>query len=343
MMCMKSMLRYIFAVQHFIIVPCIISSTLSSCAGVSSGTAVYETVSPTSLQATSAAELTSTGVRTEQLTATPTPTPTLTPFPTSTPVIGTPIVPTPGLPLASENYFPLGDFFFAGQSADCQFPCWNGLRPGESTPEETQQVLKSLLGSPPTVMLSNDDSLLIMAYEWHDVRYSEGSLFAMGTYLWTSDYRLAAIGFRWNLFYIPGYTVDMSPQRLLQEMGPPAKLLVSIEELIGGQDAVINLLILYSNGISYRYMRHSTIERRGRVVRVCLRAPAEPDQPAADNLFVINPLEDVTNSQSSFREILLGENLNPAEMENFESVFGATPEQVAGMAGQEAPLCFYSK
>lgn len=75
-------------------------------------------------------------------TSTDTPVPTITPSPTLSPTT-TEILTTPdfeALPIA-ENFL-----FAPGSDPDCQLPCWQGLRVGESDREDVQRMFREVFG-----------------------------------------------------------------------------------------------------------------------------------------------------------------------------------------------------
>jgi hypothetical protein len=159
-----------------------------------------------------------------------------TPAPTTTAVLPTPILPD----------WILRDFLFENQPVDCELPCWQGLTPGQSSVSETQSVLNKVFG------FGGERSSMSNGHGWL-LGEDPAEAFNISIQVEDTINILQGIEFRWFFQSLSKIDTNMSPQRVIAELGSPSHILMSVTSLEVSDQARLRLLMIYQRGIVFNY------------------------------------------------------------------------------------------
>jgi hypothetical protein len=226
--------------------------------------------------------------------ATPTPTATLTPSNTPLPTVTPTITPAPEF----HNPNPGGDILFMPyDDEDCQLPCWQGLRIGESTIDDVQVMFDrvfDLIVTEETFRIIQEDSpgkfevagTKIVLY-WWDLPGDEGyGYFEIVVVVDTETDILQ--GLHISQFQGDGTVwAILTPKQVIEAEGIPDYVYVS--------NAVENhavIVLAYKSGIVMLYSFHATIfeEENKSKSTFCLNDPVW-----TNGNYIVSPFEDVRN------------------------------------------------
>lgn len=153
-----------------------------------------------------------------------------------------------------------------GQSIvpDCELPCWYGLRVGESKKSEIQEFFNNILGFNGTRDFFSGTELPVLGedlpegysgtgYTWHAVpdpeQVGSGSI-SVRTYFEDQSYILGGIDLT---FEFTPFARNITPQRVLRELGVPTGMYVSVSDPERSVDGWTSLTIVYSDGYVFEY------------------------------------------------------------------------------------------
>ncbi len=184
------------------------------------------------------------------------PDPTLTAVPSPSPTIPQPILsPFPTIPLTTPtpdfmDTHIVNEYLFAPSvDPDCQLPCWQGLRIGESTKEDVVRMFDEVLDIREGLKLSTDESITRipgteLIWYWWDIRDTEGNLdgwFTLKTILDDETDILQCI----DIVTAPYEMYEIqTPQQVIRELGRPSAIYVDNTSFY-----LMNLMLLYDEGI----------------------------------------------------------------------------------------------
>jgi hypothetical protein len=281
------------------------------------------------------------------------PTNTLTPEPSAShaPTLTRTVIWETATPLPTPNLLaaPLAqDLLFAGDEG-CTLPCWYGLRVGESSVEEIEQALRYAFGF-------SDDYVFRQ-----DVIYSNGDEYHYLTVTWLADptapevkrvYVSAqfdpasdTLQRIWIDADYPALMHQVSPQRLLRELGAPAEVWIYLAQTEIVQIGVLDGWFINPDaGVSIRFKSRIQIRTTGSgntfrsIGQWCLNGAQWQDEL----LFwmYINPIPESEKRDDflkAWRNGLGNEYYVP-----LEDVFGITPQQLYEQASQVNNACIDS-
>lgn len=272
-------------------------------------------------------------------TLTPSITPTRTPKPTSTPILPTPVLPD----------WVLDDFLFGYAPPGCELPCWQGLRVDESTGDDVQNVFDTVFSFngmkdfamryPDTGDSLKTESSYARSHQWI---FGEGPLqqFTIRAWLDKETNVLKALNFRWD--FTPENTqIEMSAQRMIQELGPPDHFLVRVGLTERADQGNLTMSMIYSFGLKYGADLHIPILAQGDnyVAEFCLDNSRK--NWTGGSILIMEPFADDFDEWTPIQVELLGD---PYErMLPIEDVFGMTIEAISEKVLSGEQTCFYSK
>ncbi len=276
---------------------------------------------------------------TPSLTMIPTITPTKTSRPTATstrtltPTTG----PTPALPYSDTNSFDLGELLFADGQPDCRFPCWRGLRIGQSTVNDGKGVFRETFAIEPLAIAFPSNNVTTLDYQWFDP-YSTMPLFDFHMLFEQSSNDLTMIVFRATPTSLAGTKIIMSPQKMIQEVGTPQHILITVEQLIGYR-GIVRLLLLYEEGIGYLVEKETPMD--GIITELCLHSAQES---ISETIFIIPPITSIDELRPYWNLVTFGNTKDAlSDMRPLEEVMGYSNEEITEMANTQAPLCLYPR
>lgn len=209
------------------------------------------------------ASASSTHTPTHEATQTLAPTVTSTSAPTRTPRPTRTLIPTlTNTPALPADY--IGTLLFQGiQYPNCELPCWRGLVIGESTLQDVQAMLErdfqlSLPPQPSTI-----EHLHLIEYAW--TTRTDGS-FGIGFWIETKTQTLNTINFWWSR----GHEGDMTPRRVIQELGAPDQWWFEFEDAL--QMDWYDSAMVYSSGLIFMHSPtiYTVSTDQGELAQFCL-------------------------------------------------------------------------
>ena len=245
------------------------------------------------------------------------------------------------LPFFSGNDFRLDIFFLTGIDDNCMLPCWYGLTPEESTKDQVEARFFDLFSDYPIQTLSSREDTLFMTKIWKDLE--ERNLFVVRAYINPENQKLVGIDLSLNLAFVEDFETTMSPQFLLQEFGEPEEVLIDVSSFVGEEEAIIDTVFRWDNGMGYRYARWSKMSDE-RTVQLCLDSqPQSAADFTIDKLFIFASNDGLARINESTREKLFGQNLDLSRMESFQDVFGISVSELTSLAQEQSGLCLTSE
>lgn len=265
---------------------------------------------------------------------------------------------TPALPDVITD-----DFFFDGFDADCQPPCWHGLRIGQSTVQDVGIVL----GQPFVIDLDQDLSQIpgTLAFPGHVSKVQQWFFGDSGGYnteeqlsiriiINDGSLKLTALIFDWTYSILDA---NLRPQRLIRELGVPDQMLVDLRETGSLAWQVLDILVVYRQGIIYFRetivpVEVSTSYSQGvqqideAILEVCLGGKLWEDWEGygivPGHLILLEPLRNGLNNLTAAQEWSI-DNL-PGSLESFlpiQEVFNLSLEQITELAQQPGDACIH--
>ncbi len=250
---------------------------------------------------------------------------------------GTPAA-TPALP----GEF-LDHLFFEQGISDCQLPCWKGLEIGVSTIADLQDVFDRELGFSGYFYPLPQGRVEAPGYDrvGHDwnVDNSADSYFAILAWYKQGSNVLQGLDFFWGTD--SQFQSNMSPQRVMQQLGEPDYFLASFE--LGGQGKNIHLttamLMIYKIGVSFYYSGNIPVQMSEDNVTP-LSAQFCLNDDFSKNAGIRQPFPDDFDDLSSLQEMALAgrEQLTP-----IEDILLVSVSELASRAMTEENPCFTIK
>ena len=295
---------------------------------------------PESLTATPRDTDTATQAPTHTITATQTttlsPSAALIPSPTITPT-DVPTLSTNRLPDSVEN-----EFFFGGNSPECQLPCWNGLIIGESGQENIQAVFDEVLGvngmvdlfaEPPASYVPDayaPEGFDIVGYRWSN-RVSLDYLEIL-LYVEEESHILRGMSFDWGTSGL--FDPHISLGTILRELGPPSQLLMDLSMTEAAYYEGFDITVVYEEeGIAFFLYAGLDVDVETGLADYCLED--EFDTRA----FITEPVQSGFRDMTPPQESMLGFISGNDRLEPSEGVIGLTAEELTALAMQEEDPC----
>jgi hypothetical protein len=287
--------------------------------------------------------------------------PTLTPSPTVTSIPRTdtphptrdPTVPTPILPASVSE-----DFFFGGNTPDCQLPCWNGLIVGESDCEDVQAVFVEVFGFDEVYdpFAELPPSYTIPGHPEHQPNLPPG--FAVGGHRWGSENptygldimpwveeetcTLMGLEFRWGR----GGSFDppTQPQHIIQELGMPSQMLILVQMTELADYLSVRLFTVYENGVVFFQAGHASIitttTAEGDADRVAEFCLDDRGGFGGGEARIVAPL--LSDDWDPIQETFVGGALNDPHFVPIQEAFGINLEELTRIAIEEDNPCIYA-
>jgi len=186
--------------------------------------------------------------------STPTTVPSATVIPTST-ITVTPYPPTPELQTPPDwCAAPIARDLLSSGDAECQLPCWYGLRVGESNVEEIQSAIRFAVGASDTYVLNMGQSasgpdLDIVTFDW----VSGVDNFSIGTRFNRHSDILTEIHLGTSF---PSCAQPTMPQRVLRELGEPSAVWVIFQITERTDLASLDITFVYSSEAEQSILMH---------------------------------------------------------------------------------------
>ncbi len=276
---------------------------------------------------------------------TPTPTPTATPTAISpTPTVTETLQPmTPTLTPEFFNPNPGGDVFFTPYDGECELPCWQGLRVGESDVAAIQLMLNRVFSLDVSAesfipYLESDvghyeiAGTRMVSYWWElpDPTYPGFTYFAIDV---LTDIETNTIFQGLHITQVEGdgtIITIYTPRQSLVTIGAPDQIYLTPEV-----DDHAAFVLVYNKGIVLHYSVRATYfeEEAKTKSRLCLNDPV-----VASDYYLVSPFEDIKHEP---RDIvhkgwlwILG------NKESSEEVLGLSAPEIAEIAMQTENPCF---
>lgn len=289
---------------------------------------------------------------------------TVTPIPTITPTT-TPVVPTPSFPSSTGNDIQLARFFFdTAGFPDCRFPCWKGLRIGQSKMDQVQHVMDNVFGFQGMLNFRTDSPLTgqdLMAVNM-DPPYGH---YAVGTF-WASPSTghidfvaeldqdsdlLKELAFNWMTKDTSHFRVDMTPNDMLRNFGVPLRMMARANLSESAEVGGAEIVMIYENGLVYKQFAsvpvvHDTLNGIARNrVKLCL-GKSELEAKSGGifgELYVMEPFQSNLDHLTTLQAMGIYQDITNSNMQSLEYALGITPQQAVILAQNHDDRCLYSR
>ena len=277
---------------------------------------------------------------------------------TPTPPSPTPILPTPALPDSDDSAFYLGDLVLAQADSACQLPCWQGLRIGQSQPEQARQVFDDTFSFNGMLDLSLDTrDTEFMDVDGLDEYYPIGHLWmidnviGIATVFRVEDNMLAGIVFKWITSDNDRPIVRMTPQQIIEELGTPDHFLVRINGTERADIGNAIMMLIYKQGAVFSFEHFVPIEVvedpdnpgyfKSRTVELCLGN--QDNMGVVGKMYLGESFNSDLTDLSSLQRRFTTQIIDFRRLRPLSEVFGISADDVTALAHVQDNVCLHTE
>jgi hypothetical protein len=255
----------------------------------------------------------------------------------------TPILPTPAL----EDSEIAEDILFSNSGVGCQLPCWQNLKIGISNRYDVQDTFDRVFGFHGMQDFFNPipagDEILFDPLDLPNLYYTghiwrhRNNMFMITAWITKSQDTLYAMEFEW-IDYQP---VAPTIQQIVRNMGAPSIVMLSGKGTGAANVAIISMVLLYKQGVAYRFMMGTQIESNeengGKVktAKICLDVPT-----TLTDVYLSDPYISGLDSLTDFQQQAVGDFIDSSKLTSIEEApLNLSPEEFAAIASRDENAC----
>lgn len=272
-----------------------------------------------------------------------TPAPSLTPNPTNTAGPSPTPIPTPAFGSAGVG----NDFLFGNQPDDCELPCWQRLRVGQSDADDIQRMFETAFGFSEfqdmvgdTAESSDVPGMIAVTQVWTMVTPTPKTSFYVSVWLGKDAQIVEAIELFANS---PQFERYIFPRQVLRKLGVPSNMLVRVDRTEKAEHGVAMLMMFYyDKGITVIYNLPAPIDimnindSSDDIATLCLGKSIY-----GMHVYLTKPLNNDLDTLSPLQQFLFGNVIEwwRSSLKPFEDVFDISLEEVTRLAEQQTNPC----
>jgi len=231
-------------------------------------------------------------------------------------------------------------------------PCWQQLRIGESTGKDIKEVFGRefalgqfdfLKDTPDRPGQMDVPGVYGKTYYWD---FNQDLSDSFDIVVWTDKGTtiLESMQFRWHFASRDELNVQMSPQRIIKELGAPSRILMSLWDTENAEIEVLKLLLIYDQGMVFRSNTWVPVVRNAgkNLAQICwgsIHWSYKNQAGGTREADIMPALTNGVDNLSPLQNRLIGIDIHDEGFQPIENVVGVTPDDIAGLLSKQQDPC----